>query len=271
MVEYICKKCNRTFYRKFLFDQHKKRKTDCSGDLNGSKTNKKIDHKCKKCKKNFSRKDSLDRHLKICKGNITKIKGNDNVNMNGNENINGNINGNDNIKNINSSNSKITVNKDNMNLNIILLNYPPDKYSFVKDIGKILSSDNNLILEIIKKTNVNKNKPQYHNIYYPDDKKSNGEIYNNNKWNIKQIDEIVNLMIEKNVDYLKEYLDEMGILFDDKIKNKIMKSCQQFYDTDARKFLRKNIKMLLFANRDMVKKTKTIAKYIPNDDTDEEK
>jgi len=262
MVQYICKKCDKHFDRKFLYDQHKNRKTDCSNKYNsGSKSSKKIDYVCKKCKRNFSRKDLLTRHSKNCKSNTNKNKGNNNANLNGKKNINGekNINGNENIFNKNSKNSKITVNKDN-NVNVILLNYPPDKYSFASDIGSILKSDKNLIMEIIKKTNINKDRPEHHNIYYPDHKKSVGEIYKNNRWNFKKIDEIINTMIENNTDCLKTYLNDLGLSLDKDINHKITKACQEFYNVDARKKLASYIKMLLFDNRKMIKKTKSKVK-----------
>lgn len=267
MVQYICEKCDKQFDRKFLYDQHNNRKTDCSNDTRkkkfGSKTAKKIEYKCKKCKNNFSRKDSLTRHSKICKGKINKIKGNKNTNtyIDGNENTNGD----GNIVNKNSPNSKITVNKDN-NLNVILLNYPPDKYSFAEYIGEILSSDDNPIMEIIKKTNANKNRPEYHNVYYPDIKKSVGKIYKNNKWNAKKIDEIVNIMIENNTDCLKAYLKDLGVILNKDAINKIKKSCQEFYDESARKKLASHVKILLYDSSDMVKKTKQKTENIYDDE-----
>jgi len=218
----------------------------------GSKTNKKqVKYPCrhKKCKKNFSRSDSRNRHEKTCnerkqKNIINKKKiNNKNINTNGNENIAGN------------KKSKITVNKDN-NVNIILLNYPPNNYSFVSDLGEILKSDDNLIMEIIKKTNTNKKRPEHHNIYFPDLKKSVGEIYKNNKWNPEKIDEIVNVMIENNTNCLKTYLEDLGLVIDKVTTEKIKTTCQEFYDTKSRKNLIGHIKMLLFANREMIKKTR---------------
>ncbi len=254
MVVYQCKKCGKEFNKKSNYKQHQKRKTKCNSGSH-SKTNKKNKFKCSGCKKEYSRKDSLTRHTKICKSNINKNKGNKNVNTNGNENI------------INNKNSKITINKDNnTNVNLILLNYPPDNYSFASDIGDILNSNENLIMEIIKKTNTNKNRPEHHNIYFPDLKKPVGEIYKNNKWNPKKIDEIVNIMIENNTECLKTYLKDLGIVLDKKTIDKIKKTYQEFYDAKSRKILADHIKMLLFANRKMIKKTRKKVNYEENDD-----
>jgi hypothetical protein len=270
MVLYICKKCDKEFNRKFLYNQHQNRKTDCSieksKNAHGSKTNKKKDYICKKCGGGFDRKDSLIRHSKTCKCKNKKIKGSNNINANGN--TNGNTNGNDNI--MNNNKSKITVNKDNTNINIILLEYPPDHCRLLNDISEILSSNDNLIMEIIKKTNTNKNRPEHHNIYYPDLKNAVGEIYKDNKWNPKTIDEITNIMIENNTDCLRTYLKYLGILLDEETTNKIENTCKEFYNPDARKKLTKHIKLLLFEHRNMIKNTKNGTKNETNTETNNE-
>lgn len=230
-VLYKCKKCGKEFNKKSNYKQHRQRKTKCN-------TNKKS-FKCNDCKKEYGRKDSLARHMKICNNN------------NHNSNVN--------------KNTKITINKDDTNVNLILLNYPPNKYSFIADVGEILTSDENFIMEIIKKTNINKNRPEHHNIYFPDLKKSTGEIYKNNKWNPIKIDEIINVMIENNIDCLRTYLKDLGVLFDKNLINKIKNTCKEFYDTKSRKILADHIKILLFANRRMIKKTKIKAEKYQDD------
>jgi Zinc finger, C2H2 type. len=249
MVEYSCKKCGKKFDRKFLYDQHRNRKTDCRNDSkeNGSEL---VEHRCKKCEKKFSRKDSLTRHMKTCKVKSIKNGGNNNNNVIGNDNIVGN------------TNSHITINNNNNNnrVKIVLLNYPPDKFSFFGDLKKILTSNKNLIMEIFRHTNINKDHPEHHNIYYPDNKKSIGEMYTNNRWNAKKIDDIINSIIENNVRYLKEYLKDLGVVLTDDVVEKINTACQDFYDSNARKILGEHIKILLYDNRHMIKKTKQLAK-----------
>jgi hypothetical protein len=281
---FYCNLCNTDpFTRKFNLNRHIN-----TVHKGGSKTNKKKCqiHYCRHCNidKKFARKDERDAHEKRCKKikqrfvtkEISKNKENENVNTNGNENVNVNTNGNENTIDV-----KVNKNSNN-NINIILLNYPPDKYSFISNLGEILNSDDNLIMEIIKKTNTNKNRPEHHNVYYPDIKNSTGfplnkiyilfngeavrkktkqclfffstgEIYKNNKWNLKTIDEIVNIMIDNNTDCLKTYLKDLGIVLDEKTIKKIKNTCQEFYNADARKKLSKHIKILLYDNRDIIK------------------
>lgn len=256
MVEYICKKCGKIFDQKIVFDRHKNRKTDCSGS--GSKTHKRTEHKCKKCKKNFSRKDALKRHTTTCKTKITKNK----TKVKGDNNTTTTVAGNKNI--VNSPNSNITVNKDYFDIN--LFNFPPDRYSIGEDIGKILESDD-LIISMVNHTNINKNKPEHHNIYYKDHHKNDGEIFTNNKWNTKKIDEILNMMLEAINGHLNGYLKDMNCSFNDKTKDNLNKANREFYNSRLRKEVKSHLKIMLYDNRKMIEKTKRLAKNSnPTDD-----
>ena len=150
------------------------------------------------------------------------------------------------------------INKDKIKIDkvVILLNFPPDKYTIAKELPKILQSNKNIIMSMIKKTNLNKKKPEHHNIYYPDSKKSHGEIYMNNKWKIKNMDEIINMIIETKTEDLSSILDEMGDIFNDDAKKRIQEVKEEFYDTKSRKMLAKHLKLLFFGKKDMIKKTR---------------
>lgn len=254
MDELMCNKCKKKFSKKQNYLRHINRLNDC---VSGSKTKRKLNyHSCEKCKKKFNRKDSLRRHLKICKYNKTKnkIKGDNNNNNVGNKNININID--------NSPNSNVTVNKENINVNIILLNYPPDKYTLAEDIGKILADDKDFIIKIVERTNVNKDKPEHHNIYYPDIKSAYGEMYKNNRWNTMRINEILHTILECNTDALKQFLNELGDIMNEKTKNNIMRTVEDFYNTDRRQKMMSYIKCLLYDNREMIRNTrKKVKKY----------
>lgn len=254
---YKCAICKKEFDRKSNYTNHINKKNKCKYN---SKTCKISNPECPKCHKHFTRKYSVDRHLKICGGNATKIK------VKGNNNTNINMNGNDNTVN-NTNNSKKTINN---SVNIILLNFPPDKYTLSKDLAKILSSNENLVISMVKKTNVNKHKPEHHNIYYPDEKKSTGKIYTNNRWKTKSIDEILNMMVETKTEDLNEFLNEMCDILNNETKEKIKQAIKDFYDTKSRKKLKSYLKIILFDNKDMIKKTKKLAKYVSdsNDDDD---
>src|SRR5205085_2597860 len=87
-MQYKCKKCGRSFHKKYDYDNHKKRKTSCI-TKSGSKTAKKTNFKCVHCKKDFSRKDSLSRHIATCKSYKKiqqKTTGHKSPNVKGNKN-----------------------------------------------------------------------------------------------------------------------------------------------------------------------------------------
>jgi len=257
MDEFTCKKCKKKFNKKQNYIRHTNRLNDC---VTGSKTKRKLNyHSCEKCKKKFNRKDSLQRHLKMCKHKKikNKIKGDNNNNNIGNKNININID--------NSPNSNVTVNKDNINVNIILLNYPPDKYTLAEDIGKILANDKDFIIKIVERTNINKDKPEHHNIYYSDIKSAYGEMYKNNRWNTMRIDEILYTILECNTDALKRFLNELGDIMNEETKKKIEKVTKDFYETKERQKIVSHIKCLLYNNREMIRNTRRqVKKYNKN-------
>ena len=161
MKEYWCKKCSMQFGSNYNLNRHI---NSVHRKKSGSKTAKKKQmYKCVACKYETDRKDTLNRHMKSnrCKINKTKALNKTRAlnKIEGTKNITGNINGNKN---------KMIISKDKINvekINVILLNFPPDKYTILKDLPKILKSDENVIMSIIKKTNLNKKKPENHNIY----------------------------------------------------------------------------------------------------------
>ena len=264
MGDHLCKKCSKEFKNNYTLKRHI---NNIHENKSGSKTAKKIIFTCKECGYETGRKDALNRHMKSkrCKTNKMKmIKKNKTINKTKGI-INSKINGDHNKNKITVNNDKINIGK----LNVILLNFPPDKYTVLKDLPKILQSNENIIISMIKKTNLNKEKPEHHNIYYPDIKKSHGEIYKNNKWKIKNMDEIINTIIEAKTEDLSAILDEFGGIFNDKAKKRIQEIKKEFYDTKSRKMLAKHLKLLFFGKKDMIKKTKDMTSKPKLDNSEE--
>ncbi len=250
MVRYECKKCHRTFDRKTVYDDHLSRKTDCSKQITGSKTNKTTTHKCNACKKSFSRKDALQRHKKICKSIKTnvKIKGNENYVGNNNNTI---------AKKSNNCNN----NYKNININLIVFAKDGIENITTKDLAEILKSDNNIIESIISNVNLNPKKPQHHNIYYGDTKSSYGEVYENKSWVRKKIDEILETLIEAKISDLNEILNDMSDFLNTKSKNKIRNAIENMDLTrpGARKKLKTYLKPILYNHKDMIIKTRKLS------------
>jgi hypothetical protein len=247
MVKYECPKCKRLFDRKSIYDDHMSRKTDCN-KKNGSKTNKIIVHKCNACKKSFSRKDALQRHHKICK-NIktkTKINGNKNTNYSGN----------------NNTIATKSNNCNNININLILFAKDGIENISTKDLAEILKSDNNIIESIISNVNLNPKKPQHHNIYYGDTKSSYGEVYENNTWVRRKIDEILEILIEAKISDLNEILNDMTDFLNKKAIKKIKETIENMDYTrpGARKKLKSYLKPILYNHKEMIIKTRKLTK-----------
>lgn len=242
MTEYVCKKCKTKFKLKADYTRHLNRKTPCNKE-------KSSEFICEYCDKNLSRIDSLKRHLTICEKRIENV---DKKKINGN-----NV---DNNKNsiINTINKNGTINNmSNNNINIVLLNFPPDKNSIMgQEIGKILASDENYIIAMVKKTNANENKPEHHNIYYPDLKSAHGEIYSDNKWNTAKIDEILNRLLAAKAENLTDILNEFGEVLTPETKQKIINTVKDFYNDKSRKKLKSHLKVILYDVKNFVKKTR---------------
>lgn len=246
MVEYTCKKCQKKFDKKTNYLKHINRKTSCI------KNNKSESNKCEFCETCYSRKDSLKRHLAICKKKINK------KNVTATKNSNSNIVGRDYIdksKNVINKNNNININF-NDNVKVVLLNFPSDKCAVLDVLGKILESKENINVSMVKNVNINEEKPEHHNIYYPDIKSSHGEIYTNNKWNTKRIDEILNLLLETNTDILDKILNELGKFLNDETRERIKESINDVYNMDGRKKLKSYLKILLYDGKDVIKKTR---------------
>ncbi len=253
MVEYQCKKCSKKFARKFLYDQHSRRKTDCTH--NGSKTNKIMKFKCNSCKKNFSRKDSLKRHYLVCKEkNKTITKCSKNIKTNGIDNIintgKGSI--------IASGNSNIFKNSKVKIVNLIVFSKDGIENISANDLAEIFSTEKNFLESIISNVNLNPKKPQHHNIYYGDTKSSYGEVYEGNAWVRKKIDEILEILIQAKIEDLNKILTSLSPLLNKKTRNEIKKTIENFDYTkpNARKKLKTYLKPILYNHKNMINKTK---------------
>jgi hypothetical protein len=241
MVLYKCKKCSRTFDRKYVFDRHINRKTNCK--IGGSKTNVKCDYyKCKNCDKSYSRKDTFQKHAKICKNIKIKIGTTKSYNKN--------------------SGKIINTNSNNVVINLIVFGKDGVENITQKDLAQILGSNNNIFESLISNVNLNPKKPQHHNIYYGDTKSSYGEVYENNTWIRKKIDEILETLINAKIDDLNEILNDMGDFLNKKSRGKIKNAIENMDYTrpGARKKLKTYLKPILYNHKEMIIKTRKLTK-----------
>jgi len=219
MVQYTCERCKSIFNKKSRYDDHLSRKIPCPIKENNMKNEN--DFYCKICDRSFSRKDALGRHEKsqfhkLLANKSKKIKNNGKV-FSEAERLNLPILGQGNL----------IVNKGDHNKNKIIIdnskNYffiAPFSQEEIDDLTpdekfKIFDSNENPIVMIIIKTNLNPSTPQYHNIGYTNMNKAYGYIFNGNTWQKKEISAIMNDLLNskrkdllKVYDEIKEYLPE---------------------------------------------------------------
>ena len=200
MTIYECDKCKKEFNNKTKFDDHMKRKTPCK-PLTGKKLKNKKNfiYPCEICDTVFERSDHLQRHCK-CASHLEKeklfIEQNDNsinkINKSDDNSINKTNKSynkitktksidkshNKNIDNSDKSHNKITNNI--INPTFFLYPFGQEDISVLSKDDKIsiLDSKNSPLTGIIKKTNLNPDLPQFHNIGYTDKKNPDGFIYN---------------------------------------------------------------------------------------------
>lgn len=125
------------------------------------------------------------------------------------------------LKTNNNKNNEIKHSKIKAKGNVIVGNNNNNNYYYISPFGKeeinkltiiekmsILLSQENPIIEIILITNLNPDKPEYHNIGYTDLKSGYGIIFNGKTWERKEINIIINeLLAAKKNDLFKIKLE----------------------------------------------------------------
>lgn len=266
MVNYTCKYCKFIFDNKIAYIRHINRINKCKINNFGSKSSKRaVQYYCDACNKSYSRKDALLQHkkTKLHQNNIIKYKSNINsknklinnkygsiggIGINGNKNI---------IQNKNTIIKKQTIN------NYYICPFTTEGLNklSLRDKVALFSSKENPIVMIVVKTNLNPAHPEYHNVGYRDLNSRYGIIFNGNTWEKKDIQSIMNeLLNSKRKDLLKiheeisQYLsndDNKNIsdaLYD--IENTIMPKIERH--TKCKKKLVANLKTHLYNNRNLL-------------------
>lgn len=255
MAKHKCPKCSKIFKQKSHLNKHLNNKNPCINNINKLK--------CEHCDKLYSRKDSLKRHMDKIHIGVNKNK----LNVNNNH-INNNT------GNINIHNNNITI-KNNNNI------HDDSDYFFVYPFGKeeidkltaddklkFFTSQDDPIMMIFIKTNINPDFPEYHNVGYFDTKCGYGCIYNGNTWLKKRINSIVdNIICSKHKhlfnigESVKSILGYTQNDFVDTVLGDIKRIAEPIdeFDIKCRKKLENNIKTNLYNNKHLanesIKKT----------------
>lgn len=263
MVNYICKRCDQIFEHKTTYVNHINRKRKCIINKSNSKSSKqKSWHQCNICNKSYKRKDSLIRHKKskLHQLNIKNIK----IDLNFKNNLKNNITNITGDKNI----IKNTI-VDKPTINCYICPFSTEGVAKLSTQDKItlFSSKENPIVMIVTKTNLNPSIPEFHNVGYRDLNSRYGIIFNGNTWEKKDIQSIMNELLNSKRKDLLEIHEEISkylsiednknindVLID--IENTVMPKID--HHIKSKKKLVANLKTHFYNNRNLI--TKSIKK-----------
>jgi hypothetical protein len=188
----------------------------------------------------------------------TTISNSNNTNLNNSTTNNDNsTTNNDNSTTNNNINNSTTNNITNINI----VDFRKEDLSCLQrnDIGHIFLKGNNAVLEMITRLNFNPKLPQNHNVFKSNLQDKYIYIFRNNKWVVVEQDEVIEDLITKRTDELKkihsefEYRTELGRRAKEKFENTGMTLCDRPQEIEV---MKKDIKILMYNERDIVIKTK---------------
>ena len=239
--------------------------------VNKKSTLSDINYMCEYCERYFNFKQSYYRHLKTCKvkKEIDEDDENEKYEMNKlvkllNDQLDEKKNQiNDQKKQINeliqkSGITNITYNQqNNISNNIKLLGYRKTDISHLsdKDFISCISHSNFCIPHLIKKIHFDPDKPENHNIYISNIKNNYAMIYDGDKWNLTNRDDLINEILEEKEIIIEEKLEqwlEKGNQFPE-IMKKFTRYLEKKENDVVLDKIKDEIKLVLFNNRNLVK------------------
>ena len=122
--------------------------------------------------------------------------------------------------------------------------------------NKFLERGISAITELIKHVHFNKNIPEYHNCYISNARDNHAIIFNGTSWNLVDINDIIQLLIEKNGGYLECKYDELKPLLSDTARKQFNRYLN-VKETDAlSKRYKEDVKLILYNNAGVVVATR---------------
>ena len=225
---------------------------------------------CNYCKKNFAREDSLMRHIDFhCRVKKEQTEQNDSKYNELLKEIQKLKKQNKVIdelkKEIKEMKNKKVINKtiNNtqnivINQNIKLVAFGKEDLDEIKDniYKKILNKGFNAVPSLIEYTHFNKNKPENHNVYIPNIRDKYAMIFDGNKWNLHEYNEIITQLCEDKKVKLEDKFSQFFESLDECTKKKFERFLNEA-ETDSVKTRYKNdIKLILYNNRNLTINTK---------------
>ena len=248
--------------------QQKVNKKSTFSNSSQQKVNKKStlleDYICEFCEKEFNFKQSYYRHLKTCKIKKEKIELNNVVELLNKQLDDQNKQLEDQKNQINEliKNSGTTTNitynqQNNINTNIKLLGYRNTDISHLsdKDFISCISHSNFCIPHLIKKIHFDPDKPENHNIYISNIKNNYAMLYDGDKWNLTNKDDLINEILEEKEIIIEEKLEEWvekGKQYPE-IMKKFTRYLEKRENDAVLDKIKDEVKLILFNNRTLIK------------------
>ena len=190
-IRYICQNCSKDFNnRKSDYTRHINKKNGCENDsINVENNNKNVENDnviMELMKKIINQNEKMNNDILDLKNEISMLK-EDNENL---------------------KNQVIQYNTTNNNNYIVINNFNDTNYkgnfnNLLKERGK------SIYIKTIKNVFLNPEKPENHNIYVADKSRGLVKIYNNGSWETKNINLIVDKIIDDVVTFFNISIEEL--------------------------------------------------------------
>lgn len=123
--------------------------------------------------------------------------------------------------------------------------------AFGKDNILDLLEGDNIIIRLFKLVNLDPDKPQYHNVFYPNSKSEYALVFRSNKWIRVNAEELCDEVIDHKIRFLENFIKEQKI--DDENAREQIELLTN--DVSARKNAGKQIRRILLAKKEMIKES----------------
>ena len=221
---------------------------------------------CEYCERYFNFKQSYYRHLKTCKVKKEIDEDEDDKNelskmMELVDKLNEKLDKKDEqISELIKKSGNTTINyqqNNNVNNNIKLLGYRKTDISHLsdKDFISCISHSNFCIPHLIQKIHFDPDKPENHNIYISNIKNNYAMIYDGDKWNLTNRDDLIEEILEEKEIIIEEKLEEW--LEKGRQYPEIMKKFTRYLEKKENDVvldkIKDEVKLVLFNNRNLIK------------------
>jgi hypothetical protein len=270
---YECNICFQKFNYKSVYLRHLEKKGSCENKnqlINYQNTNMDIiekpnneivlnEYKCENCNNKFTTKRSLVRHQKtVC---IIQEQSKEDKLIDIIKSMSEEI---QSLKSQHHSNNIITNNigntqnntQNNIQNNITINAYGKEDISHItdKDYKHLFTKCNSLIPTLIELIHFNEDKPENANVYISNIKSPYAYVYDGNKWNLMNKDEIIDDIYDNKCIIIIDKFDDMKDILNKHTIEMFNKFIEKHDSDIMKKNISDKIQLLLYNNRNLIKK-----------------